>query len=158
MTFNYKNSQVLQETVNIRAQSPLCADKIALDKTVNRDSFCLLLGRNESTFHTFHKGVITYKRTNQMHINHAPCSSMLSVQSLYPILNVTGGGSKDGGLGGRRIRVLAQLGHLPGTGGEPQTPKGTGGTPRSRLVGPWFPGWRLGPSSCGGSSESKPLD
>ena len=28
----------------------------------------------------------------------------------------------------------------------------------TKLVGPWFPGQRLGPSSCGGSSESKLLD
>ena len=38
------------------------------------------------------------------------------------------GWSQDGRLGGRRIRVSA-LGHLPGTGGGPWTPKRTGGTP-----------------------------
>ena len=27
-----------------------------------------------------------------------------------------------------------------------------------KLVGSWFPGCRSGPSSCGGSSESKPLE
>ena len=32
-----------------------------------------------------------------------------------------------------RIRVSAQLGQLPGTGGGPQTPKGTGGTPSDRV-------------------------
>ena len=35
--------------------------------------------------------------------------------------------SQDGGLGGCRIHVSAQLGHLPGTSGGPQTPKGAGG-------------------------------
>ena len=38
--------------------------------------------------------------------------------------------SQDGVLGGREIRVSSQLGHLPGTGGGPWTPKGTGGTPQ----------------------------
>ena len=38
------------------------------------------------------------------------------------------GRSQDGGLG-RGIRVSSQLGHLPGTGAGPWTPKGTGGTP-----------------------------
>ena len=68
------------------------------------------------------------------------------------------GQSQDGGLGGHRIRVSTQLGHLPGTGGGPQTPKGTGGTPSDWLAGSCFPGQRSGLSSCGGSSESKPLD
>ena len=45
-----------------------------------------------------------------------------------PIKNKQGR-SQDGVLGGRRIRISSQLGHLPGTGGGPWTPKGTGGTP-----------------------------
>ena len=104
------------------------------------------------------------------------------------------GRSQDGRLGGRGIHVFAQLGHLPGTGGVPWTPKGMGGTPSDRLfqlyfyfsyyifyisnfilfyiiwycidpyfffsfffscamqlAGSWFPGRRLGPSSCDGS-------
>ena len=143
---------------------------------------------------------------------------------------------EEGGLGGCGIRVSAQPGHLPGTGGGPRTPKGTE-EPRAtgcftysfifpniffiflivfcflffdivrllsfflsffsfflfflsflsfflflsfslspshppslslslflsfflstKLVGSQFPGWRSGPSACGGSSESKLLD
>ena len=43
------------------------------------------------------------------------------------------GRSQDGVLGGHRIRVSSQLGHLPGTGWGPQTPKGTGGAPSDWL-------------------------
>ena len=50
---------------------------------------------------------------------------------------VYGGRSQDGGLGGHGIRVSAQLGHLPGTGGGPRTPKGTGGTPSDRVGRGW---------------------
>ena len=39
------------------------------------------------------------------------------------------GRSQDGGLGGHGIRISAQLGHLPGTGGGPRTSKRMGGTP-----------------------------
>ena len=39
------------------------------------------------------------------------------------------GRSQNGRLGGRGIHDSTQLGHLPGTGGGPRTPKGTGGTP-----------------------------
>lgn len=43
--------------------------------------------------------------------------------------------TEDGGrLGGRRLASSAQLGRLPGSGCEPQTPKGTGG-PQSQQVG-----------------------
>ena len=42
------------------------------------------------------------------------------------------GWSQDGGLGGWRIRVSAQPGHLPGTGGGPWTPKGTEEPPVTR--------------------------
>ena len=38
------------------------------------------------------------------------------------------GRSQDGVLGGCGVRVSAQLGHLPGPGGGPRTPKGTEGT------------------------------
>ena len=48
-------------------------------------------------------------------------------------LKEDGGVEKDGGLEGHGIRVSAQLGPLPGTGGGPQTPKGTGGTPSDRV-------------------------
>ena len=49
-----------------------------------------------------------------------------------------GGQSQDGRLGGCGIRGSAQLGHLPGTGGGPRTPKGTGGTPSDRVgCGAW---------------------
>ena len=44
------------------------------------------------------------------------------------------GRSQDGRLGGCGICLSAQLGHLPGTGRGPQTPRGTGGTP-SNWVG-----------------------
>ena len=53
------------------------------------------------------------------------------------------GGSQDGRLGGRRIHVSAQLGHLLGTGGGPQTPKGMGGTPSDRVLS-------KGPAPCSG--------
>ena len=43
------------------------------------------------------------------------------------------GRCQDGGLGGRGIPASSQLGHLPGTGGGPRKPKGTGGTPVTRL-------------------------
>ena len=59
--------------------------------------------------------------------------------------------SQDGGVGGRRVRVSSQLGHLPGAGGGCQTPKGTGGIPA-------LSGQRSGLISCGGSAKSKPLD
>ena len=41
--------------------------------------------------------------------------------------------SQDSALGGHRIHVSSQLGHLPGTGGGPRTPKGMGGTPSDWL-------------------------
>ena len=44
-----------------------------------------------------------------------------------------GGQSEDGVLGGRGIHVSSQLGHLPGTGGGPWTPKGMGGTPSDQV-------------------------
>ena len=48
------------------------------------------------------------------------------------------GRSQGGALGGRRIRVFSRLGHLPGTGGRTQTPKGTGGTPSNQVgSGAW---------------------
>ena len=47
--------------------------------------------------------------------------------------NTPGAHSQDGVLGGRGIQVSSQLGHLPGTGGGPETPKGTGGTPSDRV-------------------------
>ena len=48
------------------------------------------------------------------------------------------GRSQDGVLGGRGICVSSQLGHLPGTGGGPWTPEGTGGTPSDRVgCGAW---------------------
>ena len=57
---------------------------------------------------------------------------------LQLILKCGGGQSQDGGPGGRRIRISAQLGHLPGTGGGPRTPKGTEGTPSDWLgCGMW---------------------
>ena len=43
--------------------------------------------------------------------------------------------NQDGGLGGRGIHASAQLGHLPGTGGEPWAPKGMGGTPSDWVWG-----------------------
>ena len=43
------------------------------------------------------------------------------------------GQSQDGVLGGSIIRISSQLGHLPGTRGGPQTPKGTGGNPSDRV-------------------------
>ena len=49
---------------------------------------------------------------------------------MYCLYKLTSGGrSQDGVLGGCGIHVSSQLGHLPGTGGGPRTPKGTGGTP-----------------------------
>ena len=47
-------------------------------------------------------------------------------------------GSQDGILGGCGIRVSSQLGHLPGTSGGPQTPKGMGGTPSDWLFQLYF--------------------
>ena len=43
------------------------------------------------------------------------------------------GWSKDGVLEGCGILISSQLGHLPGTGGGPRTPKGMGGTPSDRV-------------------------
>ena len=40
---------------------------------------------------------------------------------------------QDGILGGHGILISAQLGRLPGTGGGPRTPKGTGGTPSDQV-------------------------
>ena len=49
------------------------------------------------------------------------------------------GQSQDGRLEGRGICISAQLGHLPGTGGAPWTPKGMGGTPSNRVGrGKWW--------------------
>ena len=39
------------------------------------------------------------------------------------------GWSQDDRLGGYRVRISTQLGHLPGTGGGPRTSKGMGGMP-----------------------------
>ena len=44
-----------------------------------------------------------------------------------------GGQSQDAVLGGCGIRISSQLGHLPGTGGGPRTPKGAGGAPSDRV-------------------------
>ena len=46
---------------------------------------------------------------------------------------ILGWGTQDGLLGGCGICISSQLGHLPGTGGGPWTPKGTGGTPSNWL-------------------------
>ena len=40
------------------------------------------------------------------------------------------GRSQDGRVGVRGVCISSQLGHLPGTGGGPWTPKGMGGTPK----------------------------
>ena len=49
-----------------------------------------------------------------------------------------GGQSQDGRLEGHGIHVSTQLGHLPGTGGGPQTRKGMGGTPSDQVgYGTW---------------------
>ena len=47
--------------------------------------------------------------------------------------NTFQGRSQDGVLGGLGIHVSSQLGHLPGTGEGPQTPKGTGRTPSDQV-------------------------
>ena len=53
----------------------------------------------------------------------------------FHFINSIGGRwSQDGGLGRNGIRVSAQLGRLPGTGGGPQTPKWMGENP-SNWVG-----------------------
>ena len=58
-------------------------------------------------------------------------------------------------LGGRGIRVSAQLGHLPGPSGGPRTPKGMGGTPSDRVgCGAWGE-WRG--RRGGGRTEPAPL-
>ena len=54
---------------------------------------------------------------------------MFIVENTEKYIKEKGGQSQDGILGGRGIRVSSQLGHLPGTGGGPRTPKGMGGTP-----------------------------
>ena len=52
--------------------------------------------------------------------------------------------SQDGVTGGYRICISAQLGHPPGTSGEPRTPWGMGGTPSDRVgCGAWGE-WRGG--------------
>lgn len=54
------------------------------------ESFCLLLCRRESTLPIFHEGDINCKRTNHRCLNQIPCPPVLTVQSAYPILKVTG--------------------------------------------------------------------
>ena len=81
------------------------------------------------------------------------------------------GWSQDGRPGGCGVRVSSQLGHLPGTGGGPWTPKGVGGTPE-RLGRTWGGvdgggevevGWEAGPrpdrlpsKTPSGRAEPKP--